>query len=44
MDSFKQPGMAKKLQTKQIVHWPLLAVALIILVIPNWFIVSAFSW
>lgn len=35
MDSFKQPGMAKKLQTKQIVHWPVPAVALIILVTPN---------
>ena len=35
MDSFKQLGMAKKITTKQIVHWPLLAVALIILVIPN---------
>lgn len=34
----------KKLQTKQIVHWPVPAVALIILVTPNWFIVSAFSW
>ena len=37
-------GWQKKLQAKQIVHWPLLAVALIILVTPNWFIVSAFSW
>lgn len=34
MDSFKQPT-AKKLQTKQIVHWPVPAVALIILVTPN---------